>query len=113
MIHILSHVMRKCSHKFCLSYFQNYLNSLLNDVNGTVNEIIPSWIPENIKKYKGDKIQIKLLCGADLLESFAIKGLWADDDVSNNLKIMFFFRSKTDVLINDLRLNIFFSSKGF
>jgi nicotinamide mononucleotide adenylyltransferase len=28
-------------------------------------------------------INIRLLCGADLLESFAIPGLWKDDDVSN------------------------------
>lgn len=27
-------------------------------------------------------IQVKLLCGADLLESFATPGLWADEDVS-------------------------------
>ena len=25
---------------------------------------------------------IKLLCGADLLESFAVPGLWAEEDVS-------------------------------
>lgn len=63
-------------------YFQNYLNSLLNDVNGTVNENIPGWLPEDVKKkYNGEKIQIKLLCGADLLESFAVPGLWDDEDV--------------------------------
>lgn len=28
------------------------------------------------------KIQLKLLCGADLLESFSVPGLWADEDVS-------------------------------
>lgn len=27
-------------------------------------------------------INIRLLCGADLLESFAVPGLWKDDDVS-------------------------------
>lgn len=26
---------------------------------------------------------LKLLCGADLLESFGTPGLWADEDVSN------------------------------
>ena len=25
---------------------------------------------------------VKLLCGADLLESFAVPGLWEDEDVS-------------------------------
>ena len=27
-------------------------------------------------------VQLKLLCGGDLLESFAVPGLWADEDVS-------------------------------
>lgn len=65
-----------------LQYHQNYINSILNDTNGTVNEIIPGWVPENIKKYKGERVQIKLLCGADLLESFAVKNLWEPEDVS-------------------------------
>ena len=26
-------------------------------------------------------IRVKLLCGADLLESFAVPGLWKDEDV--------------------------------
>ena len=26
-------------------------------------------------------VQVKLLCGADLLESFAVPGLWKDEDV--------------------------------
>lgn len=60
---------------------QNYINSLLNDKSGTINENLPGWIPPNIKKYKGEKIQIKLLCGADLLQSFSVPGLWADEDV--------------------------------
>jgi len=29
-----------------------------------------------------DSIQIKLLCGSDVLESFAIPGLWTNEDVS-------------------------------
>lgn len=29
-----------------------------------------------------DKVTVKLLCGADLLESFATPGLWSDEDVS-------------------------------
>lgn len=27
-------------------------------------------------------VQVKLLCGADLLQSFGVPGLWAEDDVS-------------------------------
>lgn len=52
---------------------------MLND--GATNQPIPSWVPRNIHKYKGEKIQIKLLCGADLLESFATPNLWNDNDV--------------------------------
>ena len=29
-----------------------------------------------------DTIQLKLLCGGDVLESFAVPGLWKDEDVS-------------------------------
>lgn len=66
-----------------LQYHQNYLNSLLSDLNG-VTSSMPSWLPENIKHQKGP-IKIKLLCGADLLESFATPGLWDPDDVSSYL----------------------------
>jgi len=49
-------------------------------MNGTMNEIIPSWLPENFKSTIGN-VQLKLLCGADLLESFAVPGLWDPEDV--------------------------------
>ncbi|KAG7190253.1 hypothetical protein KM043_006372 [Ampulex compressa] len=40
------------------------------------------WIPENIKNNSDDTpIQIKLLCGADLLESFGTYDLWAEEDI--------------------------------
>jgi len=29
-----------------------------------------------------DSVEIKLLCGSDVLESFAIPGLWTNEDVS-------------------------------
>lgn len=32
-----------------------------------------------------DQVSVKLLCGADLLESFAKPGLWKDEDVSGLL----------------------------
>lgn len=38
-------------------------------------------MPDNVRSC-GETVQIKLLCGADLLESFGTPGLWADDDVS-------------------------------
>lgn len=66
--------------RMTLQYHQNYLNSFIKDLNGLSNPHIPSWLPDNIKKVK-DPVQIKLLCGADLLESFAKPGLWADEDI--------------------------------
>lgn len=67
---------------FSISIWQNYINSILNDSTTKIsNGTIPSWIPPNIYKYKGDKVLVKLLCGADLLESFATPGLWCEDDV--------------------------------
>uniref|UniRef100_A0A182K166 Cytidyltransferase-like domain-containing protein n=1 Tax=Anopheles christyi TaxID=43041 RepID=A0A182K166_9DIPT len=64
-----------------LQYHQNYINSYLKDTNGTINnQHIPAWIPEGIKRTAG-QVQLKLLCGADLLESFATPGLWKDEDL--------------------------------
>uniref|UniRef100_A0A182VV24 Cytidyltransferase-like domain-containing protein n=1 Tax=Anopheles minimus TaxID=112268 RepID=A0A182VV24_9DIPT len=64
-----------------LQYHQNYINSYLKDTNGTINnQHIPAWIPEGIKR-SGGQVQLKLLCGADLLESFATPGLWKDEDL--------------------------------
>nr|CAH7757273.1 unnamed protein product [Callosobruchus chinensis] len=37
---------------------------------------------ENVKNNDVGPVKIKLLCGADLLESFGTPGLWADADVS-------------------------------
>ncbi|XP_031616618.1 nicotinamide/nicotinic acid mononucleotide adenylyltransferase 3 isoform X2 [Contarinia nasturtii] len=65
-----------------LQYHQNYINSILNDkTSNGVNGTIPSWLPPNIYKYKGSRVQVKLLCGADLLESFATPNLWKEDDI--------------------------------
>lgn len=64
-----------------LKYHQNYVNSIIRDLNGINSSNLPSWVPENIRQIK-DPVQIKLLCGADLLESFATPGLWAHEDVS-------------------------------
>lgn len=61
---------------------QNYLNSYLHDTNGSSNAIIPSWMPDDISASRcTGSIQLKLLCGADLLESFAVPGLWKASDV--------------------------------
>lgn len=74
--------------KNTLQYHQNYLNSIIRDINGINSSNLPSWIPENVRQIK-DPVQIKLLCGADLLESFATPGLWEKEDVRNSLTISF------------------------
>ncbi|CAH2234740.1 jg20966 [Pararge aegeria aegeria] len=58
----------------------------------------PSWLPDDVlnvnsidepddltEKLNGnvdDTVTVKLLCGADLLESFATPGLWSDEDIA-------------------------------
>ena len=67
--------------------FQNQLNSLLNSNNESPNKRQRrddlSWIPDDVKFCSGGPVQVKLLCGADLLESFANPGLWMEEDVSS------------------------------
>uniref|UniRef100_U5ETA0 Nicotinamide-nucleotide adenylyltransferase n=1 Tax=Corethrella appendiculata TaxID=1370023 RepID=U5ETA0_9DIPT len=68
-----------------LQYHQNYLNSYLKEMNGTLNsnnnQYLPDWLPENIRTITSDHVQVKLLCGADLLQSFSVPGLWDEDDL--------------------------------
>lgn len=66
--------------RLTLQYHQNCINSFLKDANSTNDQHIPSWIPEGLKK-TASQVQLKLLCGADLLESFATPGLWKDEDI--------------------------------
>ncbi|KAJ6629955.1 Nicotinamide/nicotinic acid mononucleotide adenylyltransferase 1, partial [Pseudolycoriella hygida] len=66
--------------RISLQYHQNYANSYINDINGTANEIVPNWLPHNIREMTGN-IQVKLLCGADLLETFSVPGLWSQEDI--------------------------------
>lgn len=65
--------------RITLQYHQNYINSLLSDDNN--RDTVPSWLPGNLKQMTGT-VQVKLLCGADLLESWNVPGLWENDDVS-------------------------------
>lgn len=39
-------------------------------------------------------LELRLLCGADLLESFAVPGLWKDEDVSPFLPPFLFARKR-------------------
>ena len=41
----------------------------------------------NMNMNEGGPIQLKLLCGADLLESFATPGLWKGEDVRYQLSL--------------------------
>ncbi|XP_076295815.1 nicotinamide mononucleotide adenylyltransferase isoform X2 [Lasioglossum baleicum] len=70
--------------RISLQHHQNLLNSVLFDPNNL--NLIPTedleWIPENVKNSPDrTPIQIKLLCGADLLESFGTYDLWAEEDI--------------------------------
>ncbi|KAL0277460.1 UNVERIFIED_CONTAM: hypothetical protein PYX00_004727 [Menopon gallinae] len=74
-----------------LLYHQNLLNSILNNdrtesqnanhinSNYEVNDA-DSWMTNDIRNCQGP-VQIKLLCGADLLQSFGVPGLWAETDI--------------------------------
>lgn len=64
-----------------LQFHQNYLNSVIRDIDNFNESNFPSWIPQNIRNIS-EPVQVKLLCGADLLESFATPDLWDPDDVS-------------------------------
>ncbi|XP_026825684.1 uncharacterized protein LOC105281061 isoform X2 [Ooceraea biroi] len=68
-----------------LQHHQNLLNSMLSNSNDIIHHLQTEdtdWIPENVKNSSDNTpIQIKLLCGADLLESFAIPGLWVEEDI--------------------------------
>ncbi|XP_071626500.1 uncharacterized protein Nmnat isoform X1 [Temnothorax longispinosus] len=71
--------------RMCLQHHQNLLNSMLsnsNDIKHHLQNEDTDWIPENVKNSSDNTpIQIKLLCGADLLESFGICGLWLEEDI--------------------------------
>ncbi|XP_029173321.1 uncharacterized protein LOC114942181 isoform X2 [Nylanderia fulva] len=71
--------------RLCLQHHQNLLNSMLcnsNDIKHHLQMDDTEWIPENVKNSSDNTpIQIKLLCGADLLESFGICGLWLEEDI--------------------------------
>lgn len=74
--------------KVTIQHHQNLLNSWIFDTNDVKHhsEIEDmDWIPDKIKNSSTTEqtpIQVKLLCGADLLESFGTPGLWAEEDVS-------------------------------
>ena len=56
------------------------MNNYINSPFTGDSSVIPGWLPRGLKDRR-EKVQLKLLCGADLLESFAVPGLWSNDDV--------------------------------
>lgn len=44
--------------------------------------------PDRRLNGNSEGVTVKLLCGADLLESFATPGLWSDEDVSAQIDVM-------------------------
>ncbi|KAH8315202.1 hypothetical protein KR074_005526, partial [Drosophila pseudoananassae] len=69
-----------------LQHHQNFINNHINcgggDGNEESNGHLPNWLPRGLQTRR-DPVQLKLLCGADLLESFAVPGLWADADIED------------------------------
>ena len=41
-----------------------------------------TWLPRELGTQDQGPVTFKLLCGADLLESFAVPGLWNEDDLT-------------------------------
>ncbi|XP_069363055.1 nicotinamide/nicotinic acid mononucleotide adenylyltransferase 1 isoform X1 [Maniola hyperantus] len=83
--------------KLSIQYHQETINNYLSQLNINTTDA-PAWLPDDVlnvnsidepddlrQKLNGniddDTITIKLLCGADLLESFATPGLWSDEDI--------------------------------
>ncbi|XP_039760663.1 nicotinamide/nicotinic acid mononucleotide adenylyltransferase 3 isoform X2 [Pararge aegeria] len=82
--------------KLSLQYHQDTINMHLSQLNKSSDA--PSWLPDDVlnvnsidepddltEKLNGnfdDTVTVKLLCGADLLESFATPGLWSDEDIA-------------------------------
>ncbi|XP_022172532.1 nicotinamide/nicotinic acid mononucleotide adenylyltransferase 1 isoform X2 [Myzus persicae] len=71
-----------------LQYHQNHLNMLITSrLNGAIkvdNSLFPVQFIENLNINDSNQnraVNVRLLCGADLLESFAVPGLWNDDDI--------------------------------
>lgn len=68
-----------------LIFFQDLIDSTINgniDTNIKHQRLdsIPQWLGQLTTS--SDPIRVKLLCGADLLESFRRPGLWKEEDVS-------------------------------
>lgn len=59
------------------------ITSRLNGTNKSDTSLLPVQFVDNIDVNDSSQtVNVRLLCGADLLESFAVPGLWNEEDVS-------------------------------
>jgi len=63
--------------RMVLQHHQNMLNAYLKEKRN--NNYIPGWLPEEVKNC--EQVRVQLLCGADVLESFKVPGLWKEEDI--------------------------------
>lgn len=57
-----------------------------NDSYKMNSTLLPQHFFDNIDLNDSNQnraVNVRLLCGGDLLESFAVPGLWSDDDVNS------------------------------
>lgn len=73
------------STKEILQHHQNILNSYIsNDIDNNINNEDVEWIPDNVKdNINQSQIQIKLLCGSDLVEALVTSKLWSEEEVND------------------------------
>lgn len=81
--------------RMSLQYHQNYINSYINDDlqenEDTTDLQLPQWLPhmQNHRLQSSGPVQLRLLCGADILESFSVPNLWDPEDVRAELSVCF------------------------
>lgn len=62
-----------------MNLLQKTLNSSLDSESKSAN--IPNWLPNGIKTYVGQSVQIRILYGADILNCFVARAAWTDEEV--------------------------------
>ncbi|XP_037732576.1 nicotinamide/nicotinic acid mononucleotide adenylyltransferase 3 isoform X2 [Drosophila subpulchrella] len=69
-----------------LQHHQNYINNHINSGgpggDDEQDTHLAGWLPRGLHESR-DPVRLKLLCGGDLLESFAVPGLWAEADIED------------------------------
>jgi len=65
-----------------LQHHKNFMNNYIKSVNTQNDADLPGWLPKTLKECKNN-VHLKVLCGADLLESFSVPNLWAEEDIED------------------------------